>query len=299
MHKTTAAFLFATMFLPVGASDPGEPLDCTDWVILEPGLTCTYFHPSFQLVSQKGSNLVIDNSGAPIQLDYHGCSTRLQRWDPLNGWKTLAFVEDRTGLFNVCQTYDRGSPVLSTMETSETGHLVNDVLWFDAVDGSVIFPFRSFCSLSCQGTGCGGNCPPTYGAFPFTKWRVIKFEGFAKLFDLVQTYNPASASLTFTVPAHPEGLRGADWFDTYYGDLAMVGDWSQAQPLACDYPASSPSRGDYLEVADPLPDPAPGEGRYYVTAVHYQGEARYGRKSSGGVLSGRDPTLLPACVEPN
>jgi len=93
----------------------------------------------------------------------------------------------------------------------------------------------------------------------------------------------------------PEGFPAADYFDTYYGDLATVGDWSQAQPLQCGYPATVPSVGDYLEVADPLPNPEPGHGRYYVTAVTHQGQRRYGRKSSGGVLSGRDPAVLPTC----
>ena len=28
---------------PALASNPGEPLDCSDWVFLEPGLSCSYF----------------------------------------------------------------------------------------------------------------------------------------------------------------------------------------------------------------------------------------------------------------
>ena len=67
--------------------------------------------------------------------------------------------------------------------------------------------------------------------------------------------------------------------------------------LQCGFPVSSPSAGDYLTVADTLPALEPGEGRYYVTAVTYQGDTRYGRKSSGGVLTGRDPELLPGCAE--
>ena len=55
--------------------------------------------------------------------------------------------------------------------------------------------------------------------------------------------------------------------------------------------------GDYLTVDDTLPELEPGQGRYFVTAVTHQGETRYGRKSSGGVLTGRDPAVLPACVE--
>ena len=99
----------------------------------------------------------------------------------------------------------------------------------------------------------------------------------------------------FRVPYMPEGFQFADFFDTYYGSLATLGDWSQAQPLQCGYPATAPSVGDYLTVADPLPDPPVNAGRYYFTAVNYMGQTRYGRKSNGGVLSGRDPAQLPAC----
>ena len=53
--------------------------------------------------------------------------------------------------------------------------------------------------------------------------------------------------------------------------------------------------GDSLKVADTAPTPAPGQGLYYVTAVTHQGQTRYGRKASGGVLSGRDPAELAAC----
>ena len=95
----------------------------------------------------------------------------------------------------------------------------------------------------------------------------------------------------------PEGFQFADHFDSYYGDITTVGDWSQTQPLQCGFPASAPSVGDYLIVDDTLPALEPGEGRYFVTAVTHQGETRYGRKSSGGVLTGRDPALLPGCGE--
>ena len=74
-------------------------------------------------------------------------------------------------------------------------------------------------------------------------------------------------------------------------------DWKQAQPLQCGYPATAPAVGDYLTVEDNLPPLESGQGRYYVTAVTHQGQTRYGRKSSGGVLSGRDPAVLPSCAE--
>ncbi len=58
-----------------------------------------------------------------------------------------------------------------------------------------------------------------------------------------------------------------------------------------------PKVGDYLTVADPLPALVPGSGRYYVTAVTYQGQRRYGRKAMNGVLSGREPAVLPECID--
>ena len=62
------------------------------------------------------------------------------------------------------------------------------------------------------------------------------------------------------------------------------------------YPAAPRHVGDFLTVADTVPAPAPGQGVYYVTAATYQGATRYGRKTTAGHLSGRDPAVLPACT---
>ena len=47
--------------LPVAASDPGQPLDCSDWVLLEPGYTCQALDVFADFT--KGSNLALDNTG--------------------------------------------------------------------------------------------------------------------------------------------------------------------------------------------------------------------------------------------
>ena len=129
----------------------------------------------------------------------------------------------------------------------------------------------------------------------FDTFWAAEIGGFATTFEVLQSYIPTSGPLTFRVPQWPEGFPAADFFDTYTGDLSTVGDWSQAQPLQCGFPATMPGVGDYLTVADPLADPAPSAGRYYVTSVTHQGQTRYGRKNTGGTLSGRDPGVLPAC----
>ena len=37
--------------------------------------------------------------------------------------------------------------------------------------------------------------------------------------------------------------------------------------------------------------------RYGLPRCTHMGDTRYGRKAEGGQLSGRDPALLPSCVE--
>jgi hypothetical protein len=93
----------------------------------------------------------------------------------------------------------------------------------------------------------------------------------------------------------PEGMPAADHFDTYWGNLTKPIDFTQAHPLACDYPPAPPHVGDYLSVADTVPTPAAGQGVYYITSATYQGATRYGHKTTAGHLSGRDPAVLPAC----
>jgi len=93
----------------------------------------------------------------------------------------------------------------------------------------------------------------------------------------------------------PEGMAGADHFDTYWGPLAHPLDFTQAHPPQCNYPAAAPHVGDYLTIADTVPTPAPGQGVYCVTAATYQGATRYGRKATAEHLTGRDPAGLPVC----
>jgi hypothetical protein len=164
---------------------------------------------------------------------------------------------------------------------------------FDATRGRLEIPVCSLCEQQ------NGNNPPcVYGEIGggWIRGSVhrIALGGFTTTFEILQTYTP-SAAFGFRVPYMPEGLPAADHFDTYYGPLVKPINFSQAHGLRCDYPSKTPSVGDYLEVADTVPTPAPGQGVYYVTAVTHQGQTRYGRKARGGVLSGRDPAGLAAC----
>ena len=153
---------------------------------------------------------------------------------------------------------------------------------FDSVRGWLLIPIQAYC--------LGPNC--MYGN---SGYSLVAITGFTPLFEILQTYTPTADALQFRVPAHPEGLRSADHFDTYWGHVSDLPDFTQALPMACRYPPTPPAVGDYLTIADSSPTPAAGSANYTVTAVTYGTQRRYGRKRVGGVLSGRDPALLPAC----
>jgi hypothetical protein len=141
----------------------------------------------------------------------------------------------------------------------------------------------------CVDTTYSGRCNYTQ-----VVWTA-SVSGFATEFEVLQTFTP-QASLGFAVPFMPEGMAGADHFDTYSGPLTKPLDFAHAQPLQCDYPTTPPAVGDYLTVPDTVPTPPPAQGVYYLTSATYQGATRYGRKTTAGQLSGRDPSLLPACI---
>jgi len=273
------------------ASEPGQPLDCSDWVFLRPGFSCTDIVP-FPCLDPSGNTMLACNSNgfaAPIDnagrqffgrvdwvsdpLDCGGYSQpshkRVSIWmlDGSGVQSLLAFQDERCGV--------PGSGNSDQFSDNAGGRSVT----FDAVNGVL----RIATDLYCY----PGNCYQSGS-------RLMAIHGFATLFDVLQTYT-AQASLGFRVPYMPEGMAGADHFDTYWGNLTHPLDFTQAHPLACDYPAAAPHVGDYLTVADTVPTPAPGQGVYYVTAATYQGATRYGRKTTAGHLSGRDPAVLPAC----
>ncbi len=40
MRNSPLVLVVVVLSLPTSASNPGEPLDCSDWVFVEPGFSC-------------------------------------------------------------------------------------------------------------------------------------------------------------------------------------------------------------------------------------------------------------------
>lgn len=278
----------ALALVPAWASNPGDPLDCTDLQPDSPGYSCSIYAPMTPSGPQYydfGQYTETDNEGQLLEVRRHEigpCFSFGSQWRTqiirINGTTetVVAHWDDR------CFTsyMDRIEPANVRIDSSggQTG-----ILNFDRSNGRVLAHLASV----CQGGGC------SYG----TRHWVASIAGFTTLFEVLQTYDPVTNQLAFRVPYMPEGMGGVDYFDTYYGSLSTPIDFTQAQALQCQYPGATPNVGDFLTVADTLPNPSAGHGYYFVTAATYQGQKRYGRQGTTGQLTGRDPQLLPACLK--
>ena len=156
----------------------------------------------------------------------------------------------------------------------------------DAVNGNL------YVAIAVQ-TECGSiSTPQTNQA-----WKI---SGLPNLLDIIPTFTPASESLSWVTPKHPEALPAADRFMVYAGDVAALredGDFTRAVPVDCDVPeVGTPSPGDFLSILDPLRAPSFGKVSYLVVGVEHQGNLRFGRQSMGGVLTGREPAVFPSCT---
>ena len=127
---------------------------------------------------------------------------------------------------------------------------------------------------------------------------VIEIRGLPTLLDIIPTFQPASETLSWVTPKHPEALPSADNFQVYAGnidDLRRDRDFTSAVPVDCAVPdVGSPAPGDYLSILDPL-NPAKGKVEYAIVGVEHGGRQRFGRQSSSGILTGREPSLFSSC----
>lgn len=291
--------------LPAGASEPGQPLDCSDWVILAPGLSCEIaIPPSCGDTSNLDGRCVValddravDNLGNILRIRrvFAGAfcdadwlwRTEIRSSGP-TGERVLAQVTDRC-VSPEHDYYDAFEALTRAGGWQETEYpqTVNAPIRFDSVGGRALFTVWEHARCN----DCGPT-PPNY-----SRTLVFAITGFPTLFEVEQSYTPSTSTLGVRVPLRPEGLHTADHFDTYWGHVESLPDFTQAQPMACNYPGDhQPQAGEYFTVADTSPRPAPGHANYTVTAVSDGTQRRYGRQRIGNVMSGRDPALLPACA---
>jgi len=299
MRSTFAVILGLAVFSVVNASEPGQPLDCSDWTFLVPGISCStrVAYPCAGAIwtacGSQGSGVLRDNTGAYYELAAAPIAEPMCGFLDIDGVQIRRLRLDGT-VEVIAEIRDRCVDPLFPQED----YISIQGPGFDPVTGSLLLSASLVCNAPPGNPGYSQRCA-NYGSAPSGDLiggrTVFAIDGLGSLFDIFQSYIPVSAPVGFVVPIHPDGLQASEQFDTYYGPLVGPRDFSQAQPLRCNYPATIPQPGDYLE-AGVVPDPPSRQGYYYVTAATYQGETRYGRKRENGVLSGRDPAGLPPCA---
>jgi len=278
---TTLGICFLIV-LPISASQPGQPLDCSDWTIIQPGITCG--EADFPPVCP--GNAICSKTGTPpMDNAQHLFGIR-----KVNIGMCAAFGSffERMDVYYV-DLYSGNETIVATLAdrcnltTVDSEDWDPEGIYFDSLNGKLVF----FLRMKCR-TGVGGVCYPD-------EKHIVSFSGFAPLLEIVQSYDPNIASLEFAVPALPEGLPFANHFDSYWGTVDSLPDFTQSHPMSCSYPASAPVIGDFLTVADTSPTPPLGHANYIVVAVTHGTDRRYGRQLTGSTMTGRNPALLPVC----
>jgi len=163
------------------ASERGQPFDCSDWVILEPGMTCAV-HTSIRSLAPEspflriGSPAALDNKGriyvlrhVPMAIDCHGVNEeeiRIVRWDGTSD-AVVAYIRARNSkLPTQCDNLRPRPP---------GDGLPGDLLAFDPANGRLLVPVESYCSVID-----GDSCPVDYGG----GWWIAAFEGLATVSEI-------------------------------------------------------------------------------------------------------------------
>ena len=167
MSKIPLVLVAVLLSLPAWASNPGEPLDCDDWVFVEPGLSCTVIDiegcGATSLCNSLGRGVAPDNKGKLFfqnQFQLPLCSSgfprkrhEIKRLSLRGDEELVGFVEDRCTSNGVD---DVRSPISGSLR-------------FDAVNGRLFLGLFSVCEPSCDATS----------------WIAV-IDGFATLADVLQ-----------------------------------------------------------------------------------------------------------------
>ena len=220
-----------------------------------------------------GSELGADAAGRKYNISLLGDATALEFSDG-DG----AFIErmDSAGqVESIARIYNRRCVDAGCTSMETFYYFPNYIGAFDLLAGRMVMIVRAV-----------GNGDDSVG--------IAEIRGLPTLFDTLLTFVPGQQSMNVLVPTMPDGFRTADSLQVWTGDMRSMPDWSQAQSLSCEA-AANPSPGEVVSVADTLPDPAVGEGRYYLVASRKGADRRLGRQYVNGSYSAREPAGLPGC----
>ena len=173
--------LFLTLLLcvvPAWATDPGELQDCSDWMQLQPGYTCTTF-----VAPPCNSTPVCEKSGTTQVVDTNG-RLLFVRDVPLAG---LCWPNDSASRAEIVAHDGNSEIVLGTFSDRCDGrtHIdrfraVNHTLQFDRQRGALLIRMTSGCDYDNDNDT---SCPNSDNG----QASIIAIEGFPTIFEILQS----------------------------------------------------------------------------------------------------------------
>jgi hypothetical protein len=212
--------------MSVRASEPGQPLNCSDWVILQPGFSCS---PDVRfgvltvdsVFSRRGGDLGIDNSEVMYATRLTVLASRgngdsdLDRLELLT-WangneEVVAYIEDRQGATVGLEDHIRPQAAFTWSWPVSNDIVRSNIVPLDPTSGNLLVPLRSF----CQSSDPSHNCPSAevYGG----GWWIAGIGEYSTQCEILEGYTLATVDVLRTVPsgrserppALPRGLRRA------------------------------------------------------------------------------------------
>lgn len=173
------ACLAIACFLPVGASNSGQPLDCSDWVFGEPGIACEDRARDTECGAspfcvKAASLVVVNNDGRFLGLRrtpaLPPCGNlglfryELVRSDgPEASEQVVGYIDERC----VSEVESKADALITVLDPDGAGDLLS-FLSFDRITGTVLIPLAS----RCQRDGGGGQRVSCSTGFYSEEWLV-------------------------------------------------------------------------------------------------------------------------------
>ena len=219
MRYVLAGLAIGICLVSAWASEPGQPLDCSDWVFLEPGLSCLLSSPSDVSVAYAGERFHVKHSQdeafafwtnpAVLGFDNEGRIMKLNETDTIG---TCGSRPDQIALKRLeLRRFDGANDVLVAFVAERcvddilprVDHVHFDAGTLDAENGRIALMIAA----DCQSREVSDPCYARETQF----WAL---EGFTTAREILQNDGPKNRN-SFRVPSMPEGFSAADSFDTF------------------------------------------------------------------------------------
>ena len=169
-RSSVMSFTLVVLLSPAWASEPGEPLDCDDWVFLEPGLSCTDMDCAGNRWCELGNQTQALSDGGIVQLRMSSFGSQIDCavvGNPLRLGQRLEIVRFDGAVETIIGQLDARCGPPDTRDGLLFGDHLREVITFDPTAGRLyIHELMSTCT-----TNGSGACDYGQGPVGFPRFR--------------------------------------------------------------------------------------------------------------------------------